>query len=134
MWPTFEGVKKTPREKDFLLHLLKNIEDMVQSGGVNPFHGMSANDIWEGVTGMDRHVLTSLRRELRLSDNILSRDRARPLMVAGKWEISCCIYSGVTSDLTTTQPKENDCRASGLTPPILRRHSSPTAYPRFQER
>ena len=46
-------------------------------------------------------------------------------MVAGKWEISCCTYSGVTSDLTTTQPKENDCRASGLIPPILRKHSSP---------
>ena len=51
-------------------------------------------------------------------------------MVAGKWEISCCTYSGVISDLTTTQPKENACRASGLSPPILRRHSSPTPGPR----
>ena len=69
------GVKKTAREKDFLLHLLKNIEHMVQSGGVNPFRGMSANDIWEGVTGMNRHTLTSIRRELQLNDSTLSHDK-----------------------------------------------------------
>ena len=60
----------------------------------------------------------------------------RPFSVAclgasinGQWEVRNFLLhlQWITSDLTTTQPKENDCRASGLIPPILRRHSAPPA-------
>ena len=66
------GVKKTAREKDFLLHINANIKSILLRGG---FDNMSQSDIFEAVTDLDRNTLTPIRKEIKDNGNVISDDK-----------------------------------------------------------